>query len=78
MRYLVFLVEALDELSESSVRRTVAVCANPTLAAYYVDLHGGDQLMLTASGELLPKFVVTETEILSTKAACSRRGAENV
>lgn len=77
MRYLVFLVEALDELSDNNTRHTVAVCANPDIAAYYIGLHGGDQLMLTASGELLPKFVVTETAILSTKAAC-RRGTENV
>lgn len=78
MRYLVFLVEALDELSDINTRHTVAVCANPTVAEHYILLHGGDQLVMSAAGELLPKFIVTETEILNTKAACARRCVTNV
>lgn len=69
MKYMIYLVEELSEMFTDPVRFTVAVCANHEIAQHYIDAHGGNQLMMSNSGVVLPKYKITEKQILCNKKA---------
>ena len=71
MRHMIYLVEELSELFTDPVRFTVAVCANQEIAQHYIYTHGGNQLMMSNSGLVLPKYKITETQML-----CDKKSAE--
>lgn len=78
MRHMIYLVEELVSFCTEPVRRIVAVCANTALADEFIDAQGGNQMMLTATGEILPKYKVTEKQILCTASDIEKAEAYNV
>ena len=78
MRHMIYLVEELVSFCTEPVRRTVAVCANTSIADEFIDAQGGNQMMLTAAGEILPKYSVTEKQILCTARDIEKVEANNV
>lgn len=61
----VFLVEELVEFCSEPLRQTLVVCSSVDIAKDFIGTHGGDQMVLTATGEILPKYKISEYRVIS-------------
>jgi hypothetical protein len=59
----VFVIEKLEDIS-TGIRSTYAVCRSETVANEYLNTHDGNQLVMLASGEIVPEYIVNEYEIM--------------
>ena len=66
----VFVIEELIDISTGN-RRTFAVCATEAVANEYLNTHDGNQLVMLASGEVVPEYIVNEYLVLHHAKDCN-------